>query len=240
MDDLKQVKPQYISNVAVDYWRKKPILKEPSYAIMALSPTENERIDHQPGEPSVEDKLYPKYVNQTDAMVTSAAVMALSPEQEEPFRDLQMLLGLTLRKGIRSNPNESFGLASKVGCNVKPNFRKTIKRYERRMHSRQADRRQASGCRLQAAGSRRRAVGSRRQVVDGRQRATGGKQQAAGGRRQAAGGGWQVVGGRRRVVKRTTRGDNKISSPLTIDKFLFPIVFIPLSHCVVWRFCFRF
>lgn len=29
------------------------------------------------------------------------------------------------------------------------------------------------------------------------------------------------MGGRRRVVKRTTRGDNKISSPLTIDKFLF-------------------
>lgn len=109
MDDLKQVKPQYISNVAVDYWRKKPILKEPSYAIMALSPTENERIDHQPGEPGVEDKLCPKYVNQTDAMVTSAAVMALSPEQEEPFRDLQMLLGFTLRKGIRSNPKESFG-----------------------------------------------------------------------------------------------------------------------------------
>lgn len=188
MDDLKQVKPQYISNVAVDYWRKKPILKEPSYAIMALSPTENERIDHQPGEPSVEDKLYPKYVNQTDAMVTSAAVMALSPEQEEPFRDLQMLLGLTLRKGIRSNPNESFGLASKVGCNVKPNFRKTIKRYERRMHSRQADRRQASG-------GRRRAVGSRRQVVDGRQWATGGKQQAAGGRRRLAGGGWPAAGG---------------------------------------------
>lgn len=199
MDDLKQVKPQYISNVAVDYWRKKPILKEPSYAIMALSPTENERIDHQPGEPSVEDKLYPKYVNQTDAMVTSAAVMALSPEQEEPFRDLQMLLGLTLRKGIRSNPNESFGcggeLASKVGCNVKPNFRKTIKRYERRMHSRQADRRQATGVRLQAAGGRRRAVGSRRQVVDGRQRATGGKQQAAGGRRRLAGGGWPAAGG---------------------------------------------
>ena len=166
MDDLKQVKPQYISNVAVDYWRKKPILKEPSYAIMALSPTENERIDHQPGEPSVEDKLYPKYVNQTDAMVTSAAVMALSPEQEEPFRDLQMLLGLTLRKGIRSNPNESFGcggeLASKVGCNVKPNFRKTIKRYERRMHSRQADRRQATGDRRQATGDRRQAAGGRR------------------------------------------------------------------------------
>ena len=76
---------------------------------MALSPTENERIDHHPGEPGVEDTLLPHNVHQTDAMVTSAAVMAISPEQEEPFRDLQILLGLTLRKGIRSDPRDSFG-----------------------------------------------------------------------------------------------------------------------------------
>ena len=80
---------------------------------MTLSPIENERIDHQPGEPGVEDKLLPCNVNQADAMVTSAAVMALSPEQEEPFRDLQILLGLTLRKGIRSNPHDSFGCVRK-------------------------------------------------------------------------------------------------------------------------------
>ena len=113
MADLKQIKPQYISNVAVDYWRKKPSLKEPSYSVMALSPTGNERIDHQPGEPGVEKKLLPSNVHQADAMVTSAAVMALSPEQEEPFRDLQILLGLTLRKGIRSDPHDSFGCSSK-------------------------------------------------------------------------------------------------------------------------------
>ena len=109
MSDLKQVKPKYISNVAVDYWRKKPTLKEPSYSVMALSTTENERIDHQPGEPGVKDTLLPCNVQQADAMVTSAAVMAISAEQEEPFRDLQILLGLTLRKGIRSNPHDSFG-----------------------------------------------------------------------------------------------------------------------------------
>jgi len=107
MSDLEEVTPQYISNVAVDYWRKKPSLKEPSYSVMALSPTENERVDHQPGEPGVEDTLLPRNVNQADAMVTSAAVMAISPEQDEPFRDLQILLGLTLRKGIRSNPHDS-------------------------------------------------------------------------------------------------------------------------------------
>lgn len=113
MSDLEEVTPQYISNVAVDYWRKKPSLKEPSYSVMALSPTENERVDHQPGEPGVKDTLLPRNVNQADAMVTSAAVMAISPEQDEPFRDLQILLGLTLRKGIRSNPYDSFGCVGK-------------------------------------------------------------------------------------------------------------------------------
>lgn len=107
MADLEHVKPQYISNVAVDYWRKKPSLKEPSYAVMALSPTGNERIDHQPGEPSVGDTLLPSDISQADAMVTVGAVMALSREQEEPFRDLQLLFGLSIRRGFRSNSNDS-------------------------------------------------------------------------------------------------------------------------------------
>lgn len=114
MSDLEQVTPEYISNVAVDYWRKKSSLKEPSYAVMAMSPKENERIDHQPGETCDEVKLSPSCVHQSDAMVTSAAVMALSPEQEEPFRDLQIMLGLTIRKGFRSNPNETMGCSSIV------------------------------------------------------------------------------------------------------------------------------
>ena len=89
-------------------------MKEPSYAVMYLSPKENERIDHQPGETCDEVKLTPCYVHQPDAMVTSAAVMALSPEQDEPFRDLQIMLGLTLRKGFRSNPNETMGCSPVV------------------------------------------------------------------------------------------------------------------------------
>ena len=107
MADLEPLTPGYISNVAVDYWRKETSLKAPSYAVMSLSPEGNERIDHQPGETCDEIKLSPGCVHQTDAMVTSAAVMALSPEQDEPFRDLQIMLGLTIRKGFRSNPNET-------------------------------------------------------------------------------------------------------------------------------------
>ena len=109
MADLEPLTPEYISNVAVDYWRKESSLKAPSYAVMSLSPEGNERIDHQPGEVCDEIKLSPGCVHQTDAMVTSAAVMAFSPEQAEPFRDLQIMLGLTIRKGFRSNPNETMG-----------------------------------------------------------------------------------------------------------------------------------
>ena len=110
MSDLEGIKPEYISCMAVDYWPKEK--EESSYAVMVLSPTEFERIDHQDGEPEVTEKLNPRNVSVADAMVTSAAVMTLSPEQEEPYRDLQVQLGLTLRKGFST---EEEGIASKVG-----------------------------------------------------------------------------------------------------------------------------
>ena len=110
MGDLEGIKPEYISCMAVDYWPKEE--EESSYAVMALSPTEFERIDYQDGEPKVTEKLNPRNVSVADAMVTSAAVMTLSPEQEEPYRDLQVQLGLTLRKGFST---EEEGIASKVG-----------------------------------------------------------------------------------------------------------------------------
>ena len=179
MSDLRYVTPQYVSNVAVDYWRlnsssqsappfavmsmspdeiqcidqpghtvdlslspdeiqrtdqpghtgnlflspdsTSPIDCQPGYAVnLALSPDEDQLID-QPGHPGIlspspdptssidcqpEHKLYlsPNNVSLADAMVTSAAVMAISPEQNEPFRDLQIMLGLTLRKGFKPTP----------------------------------------------------------------------------------------------------------------------------------------
>ena len=110
MGDLEGIKPEYISCMAVDYWPKEE--EESSYAVMALSPTEFERIDHQDKEPKVTKQLNPRNVSVADAMVTSAAVMTLSPEQEKPYRDLQVQLGLTLRKGFST---EKEGIASKVG-----------------------------------------------------------------------------------------------------------------------------
>ena len=103
MSDLQKITPKYVSNVAVDYWRLNASLPSaPSYAVMSMSPEENHRIDSQP---EVTVKLPPKCVPEADAMVTSASVMALSADQDEPFRDLQIMLGLTLRKGFKTDPS---------------------------------------------------------------------------------------------------------------------------------------
>ena len=161
MSDLHDVTPQYVSNVAVDYWRLNSSSQSaPPFAVMSMSPHEIQRIDQpghtvdlslspdanqridqpghavnlalsqdedqlidQPGhtgnlspspDPTLpidcqpENKLYlsPSNVSQADAMVTSAAVMAISPEQDEPYRDLQIMLGLILRKGFKPTPHQ--------------------------------------------------------------------------------------------------------------------------------------
>ena len=76
--------------------------------MVSLAPDTNQRID---GPPEHTLNIEPGNVDQVDAMVTSAAVMALSPEQNEPFRDLQIMLGLSLRKGFKTGqPQEQLRL----------------------------------------------------------------------------------------------------------------------------------
>ena len=99
MSDLRGVNPQYVSNVAVDYWRLNSSSRSTPFAVVSLAPDTNQRID---GPPEHTLNLDPGNVDHVDAMVTSAAVMALSPEQNEPFRDLQIILGLSLRKGFKT------------------------------------------------------------------------------------------------------------------------------------------
>ena len=99
MSHLQDVTPQYVSNVAVDYWRLNSSSRSTPFAVVSLAPDTNQRID---GPPEHTLNIVPENVDQVDAMVTSAAVMALSPEQNEPFRDLQIMLGLSLRKGFKT------------------------------------------------------------------------------------------------------------------------------------------
>ena len=103
MSDLKDITPEYISNAAMDYWSLNSSSQSaPPFAVLSMSPRKIQRID-QPPEQTLLD---PKNVDQVDAMVTSAAVMAISPEQNEPFRDLQIMLGLVLRKGFKPTLNQ--------------------------------------------------------------------------------------------------------------------------------------
>ena len=114
-----------------------PSIDQSAHAVnLALSPDEDQLID-QPGHTGnlspppdstspidcqPEHKLYlsPYNVSQVDAMVTSAAVMAISPEQNEPYRDLQIMLGLILRKGFKPTPYQESSSCSQsmswVGC----------------------------------------------------------------------------------------------------------------------------
>ena len=103
MSDLRGVNPQYVSNVAVDYWRLNSSSRSTPFAVVSLAPDRNQRID---GPPEHTLNLDPGNVDHVDAMVTSAAVMALSPEQNEPFRDLQIMLGLILRKGFNTGQRQ--------------------------------------------------------------------------------------------------------------------------------------
>ena len=103
MSDLRGVNPQYVSNVAVDYWRLNSSSRSTPFAVVSLAPDTNQRID---GPPEHTLNIDPGNVDHVDAMVTSAAVMALSPEQNEPFRDLQIMLGLILRKGFNTGQRQ--------------------------------------------------------------------------------------------------------------------------------------
>ena len=104
MADLREMKPQYISNVAVDYWRKTH--DKPPYGLISISPQQVERIDQQPGESDFQGKLDPGNFKVADAMTISASVKSASMEDDELFRDLQILLGLAIRKSVRSSPME--------------------------------------------------------------------------------------------------------------------------------------
>ena len=116
MADLQDVSPEYVSNVAVDYWSLNSSSQNaPPFAVMSMSPRENQRIDQPPGHTV---NLSPNDVSLVDAMVTSAAVMAISLEQNEPFRDLQIMQGLTVRKAFKPSQNpESLSCGQPFSCN---------------------------------------------------------------------------------------------------------------------------
>ena len=114
-DEIQRIdQPAHTVDLSLSPDSNQPIDQSGHAVNLALSQDEDQLIDHLSPSPDStppidcqpENKLYlsPKDVSLADAMVTSAAVMAISPEQNEPYRDLQIMLGLILRKGFKPTP----------------------------------------------------------------------------------------------------------------------------------------
>ena len=77
LEDLKNTKPEYLSNIVVNRWKKSQE-SEDNYELLIMSPTGIERLDRDSNEPATgfEDKLEPADVKLSDAMATSAAALS--------------------------------------------------------------------------------------------------------------------------------------------------------------------
>ena len=104
--DLKEIKPQYISNIVVNGWRQWE--SAPKYGLLTMTPTEIERIqlsEPLPDEQNISSapftgKLEPMDIKLSAAMAISAA--ALSPQMgayeqtEQSITHILTILGLDM------------------------------------------------------------------------------------------------------------------------------------------------
>lgn len=107
LGDLENVKPIFISNAAVNRWRRTTSSTEPDYEALIMSPQGIERLDRPAHERELEGKLMPEDIYLSDAMATSAAAVdhhmgAL--EGEEMFKDLKVTLGIAMGNSVVSDP----------------------------------------------------------------------------------------------------------------------------------------
>ena len=78
LKDLKDMKPEYLSNIVVNRWKENEN-SDKNYELLTMSPTEIERLDRDPDTQTrtgFEDKLEPADIKLSDAMATSAAAVS--------------------------------------------------------------------------------------------------------------------------------------------------------------------
>ncbi|XP_068683749.1 uncharacterized protein [Montipora foliosa] len=75
VEDLKGTKPEYISNITVNRW-KRDETSEKNYDLLTISPTSIARVDSKPGQDHFKGKLEPEDIKLSDAMATSAAALS--------------------------------------------------------------------------------------------------------------------------------------------------------------------
>ena len=117
LKDLKDMKPEYLSNIVVNRWKENENSDE-NYELLTMSPTEIERLDRDPDtqeRTGFEDKLEPADIKLSDAMATSAAAVSehmgkydLSVEGLSRFHTLFGLeMGATMITDLKAVREES-------------------------------------------------------------------------------------------------------------------------------------
>jgi len=73
--DLKDTKPEYVSNIVVNRWKLSKESEE-SYGLLTMSSTGIDRLDRTQGPDPFKDRLGPADIKLSDAMATSAAALS--------------------------------------------------------------------------------------------------------------------------------------------------------------------
>lgn len=116
MADIADMKPQYISNIVAAHWRRNQTRLPDT--MIGLCSKKIEIITEDPGSDKLNSSLSPRHVKLADAMSTAAMVTKPTADLEdkyEPFRELQLILGLSATNDTTTYPQtRDDGVVSKV------------------------------------------------------------------------------------------------------------------------------
>ena len=108
MADISDLKPQYISNIAADYWRQNS--KTSPETMIGLCSKKIEIITKEQGTDKLNSSLTPGHIKLADAMSTAAMITRPPTRMDdkfEAFYELQLILGWSALN-INSDPKHEY------------------------------------------------------------------------------------------------------------------------------------
>ena len=104
LDDLDDFTPTYIGCTTINRWRRTTSPREAHYEVLTMTPQGIERLDRPPEDQELRGSLTPMDIYLSDAAATSAAAvdheMGGKQGDEAPFRDLKVMLGLSVGASV--------------------------------------------------------------------------------------------------------------------------------------------
>ena len=107
LEDLDDVTPIYIGCITSNQWKRTPSPREDHYEVLTMSPQDITRLDRPQNEQELRGKLTPMDVYLSEVTATSASAinyhMGSMQGDEAPFKDLKVLLGLSVGASMISD-----------------------------------------------------------------------------------------------------------------------------------------